>query len=200
MWERFSARDRRALQVAAAAVVVFLVVQFGVLPVLDSSAASSVGSKGVEEKELALQRARRLAGRVEFEQVNLAAARERLKGAEAGLLESPSEALANAEWQRLVRELADSKSIRLGSSEFMRLAELSPDYAVVSGRVRITCRLDQLVDFLVSLGTSPKLLSATRLRIAAMPGDPEKRLNAELTIAAVMRVIKAAQQPAAAAR
>jgi hypothetical protein len=173
-----------ALTLAAIAVVLFLVMQFGVFPLLDHL---SKGRKAVEEKELTLERNRRLVARAEFDQERLRQVQERLKGLETALLESPSTSLASAEWQRLIHELAASKRIELSSSEVVRALEVSPDYELVLGRTQFRCRLDQLVDFLVAMATAPKLLSVRQLRIMSLPGDPGQKVNVDLTIGAALR-------------
>jgi hypothetical protein len=134
----------------------------------------------------------------EVAKAHLSAAKERLKGLEAGLLESSSAFLASAEWQRLVGQLAESKGIDLGSSEFLRIQELGAGYSLVTGRVQFVCRLDQLVDFLVALATFPKLLSVTGLTVFPNQGDPQGRLNVQLTIGAATRTVKQAKEEAAA--
>jgi hypothetical protein len=187
MLEKLTRRDRVALTVAAAAGAVFLLVEFGLLPLYDSLRASSAG---IEEKEVTLRRYQRLLAAGATLPATRAAAEQRLRDAESGLLESPSESLANAEWQRLVRELAHQKGLELASSEVLRAEKLSPDYALVTGRVALSCRLDQLVDLLVALATSPKLLAATNLRAMPLGSDREKRLQVEITIGAAMRAVK----------
>ncbi len=187
MLAKLRPRDRIALALGAIAATLFLVMKFGVFPLLDRLPE---GPKAIEEKELTLRLSQRLVAASGIEQTKLTTAQERLKSLEASLLESTSPSLANAEWQRLVRELADSKGIELGSSEFLRMQDLSPDYALVTGRVQLRCRLDQLVDFLVAVATSPKPLSIRRLRISTSQGDPEKRMNVELMIGAAMRAVK----------
>jgi len=134
----------------------------------------------------------------ELEKAHFSAAGKRLKGLEAGLLESSSPSLANAEWQRLVGQLADSKGIELGSSEVLRVQELGAGYSLLTGRVQVRCRLDQLVDFLVALATSPRLLSVTGLTVSAPQGDPKGTLNAQLIIGAATRTVKQAKDEAAA--
>lgn len=188
MLEKLKPRDRLALKLAAAAVGVFLVVQFGVFPMLDE-APSTPG--GVEEKELMLRRYQRLVAESANETATRTAAEARLKVLESGLLESSSPSLANAEWQRLIRDLADQKGLELGTSEVLRVETLSSDYALVLGRVQLRCGLEQLVDLLVALATSPKLLGATGLKVSALQGDPQKRLQVELTVGAPVRVIEA---------
>lgn len=187
MLEKLTPRDRLVVKVAAIAVAVFLVAQFGVLPLYDSLSSSS---GGIDEKELTLQRYQRLVAEGATQPATRSAAEQKLKEAEAGLLESSSASLANAEWLRIVRELADQKGLELSSSEVLRVEDLSPDYSLVLGRAQIRCRLDQLVDLLVALATSPKLLAATNLRITPLGGDPQKRLQVEITIGAAMRAVK----------
>ena len=197
MFEKLSPRDRIALMIAAGAAALFLIVQFGVFPLLDRSAEGEVV---VPQKESALRRDQRLLAQAEGEQARIAVAQDRLKALEAGLLESPSPSLANAEWQRLVGQLADSKGIELGSSEFLRTQDLGSGYALVTGRVQFRCRLDQLVDFLVAVGSAPKLLAVTGMALSAVQGDPEKRLTVELTIGAATRAVAPSAAPASEPR
>lgn len=189
MLEKLSPKDRVALKVAVAAVAVFVLAQFGVLPLLDSLRGSAGGTG---EKELMLRRYRHLVAESAAEPVLRSVAEGRLKDLESGLLESPTVPLANAEWQRIVRELADSKGIELNSSEVLRVENLSTDYTLVLGRVQLRCRLEQLVDLLAAVATSPKLLVAANLRVGALQGDAQKRLQVDLTIGAPMRAAKTA--------
>lgn len=188
MLEKLQRRDRVALTVGAAAAGLFLAVQFVVFPLWDR-VTQAPGN--LQDKELALRRYQRLVRESALEQAKLTASRERLKSLESGLLESPSASLASAEWQRLVREIADSQGIELGSSEFVRTQDLGSGYSLVLGRVQLRCRLEQLVQFLVVLANSPKLLSVTEERILAPQGDPQKvLLNVELTIGAPISAAK----------
>ncbi len=184
---RLSPRDRKALIVAVGATALFLLADFIAFPLLDRFTHDS---EAAGHEEVTLRRYQRLLSEAEFKKTQLAAAREGLKGVEAGLLESPSTSLANAEWQHLVRELADGKGIELGSSEFLRVQNLSPEYALLTGRVQLRCRLDQLVDFLVAMASSPKLLSVTRMTISGSQGDAQRRVNVQLVVGAAVRANK----------
>jgi hypothetical protein len=187
MFAKLSRRDRIALGVGVGAVVLFLFLDYGVLPLFEGLGASP---EVVQQKEVELRQDKRLLAEEPLGKTSLSAARERLKGLEAGLLESSSPSLANAEWQRLVGQLADSKGIELGSSELLRTQELGAGYSLLTGRVQFRCRLDQLVDFLVGLAGFPKLLSVTGLTVFASQGDPQGRLNVQLTIGAATRTVK----------
>lgn len=189
MLNKLSPRDRKALTVAAGATALFLLADFIVFPVVDRFTHDS---EAVGQGEVTLRRYQRLLSEAELKKTQLAAAQEGLKGVEAGLLESPSTSLANAEWQHLVRELADSKGIELGSSEFLRVQNLSSEYSLLTGRVQLRCRLDQLVDFLVAMASSPKLLSVTRMTVSGPQGDAQKRVNVQLVVGAAVRAVKGA--------
>ena len=195
MLAKLSRRDRIALTAAAVATALFMLLNFGVFPLLEHLGTSP---EVVQQKQVELRRDKRLLAEAQLEKTHLTAAADRLKGLEAGLLESPSPSLANAEWQHLVGQLADSKGIQLGSSEFLRIQELGAGYSLVTGRVQLRCRLDQLVDFLVALSSSPKLLSVTRLMVIGSQGDPQGRLSVQLTIGAATRTVKPAGDQAGA--
>lgn len=194
MFAKLSRRDRVALGVGVGAAALFLLLNFGVLPLLEGLGASP---EAVQQKESELRREKRLVAEEELEKTRLSAARERLKGLEAGLLESSSPSLANAEWQRLVRQLAESKGIELGSSELLRTQDLGAGYSLVTGRAQFRCRLDQLVDFLAALAASPRLLSVTGLSVFASQSDSQGRISVQLTIGAAARTVKQAKDEAA---
>jgi hypothetical protein len=195
MFKKLSRRDRIALGVGLAATALFVLLNFGAFPLLEGLGSSP---EVVQQKEVEVRRDKRLLAEAQLEKAHLAAAGERLKGLEAGLLASSSPSLANAEWQQLVGQLADSKGIELSSRELLRIQELGAGYSLVTGRVQIRCRLDQLVDFLVALATFPKLLSVTGLTVISSQGDPQGRLNVQLTIGAATRTVKPAKEEAAA--
>jgi hypothetical protein len=197
MFAKLSRRDRVALGVGVGAAALFLLLNFGVLPLLEGLGASP---EAVQQKESELRREKQLLAEEETEKTRLSAARERLKGLEAGLLESSSPSLANAEWQRLVRQLAESKGIELGSSELLRTQDLGSGYSLVTGQAQFRCRLDQLVDFLADLAASSRLLSVTGLSVFASQSDSQGRISVQLTIGAAARTVKQAKDGAAAAR
>jgi len=188
MLNKLSPRDRIALVLAAAAMALFLLVNFIVFPLLDRFTHDS---DSVGQVEVALRRYQRLLSEAELKKAQLAAAQQGLRGLEAGLLESSSTSLANAEWQHLLGELADRKGVELGSSEFLRAQNLSPEYSLLTGRVLLRCRLDQLVDFLVDMASSPKLISIERMTISGPQGDVQKRVSVQLVVGAAVHATKA---------
>lgn len=191
---KLSRRDRIALGVGGGGVALFLIMNFGVLRQFDQVGLSA---EGVQQKEVELRRDKRLVAEETFEKAALSSARDRLKQLEAGLLEGSTPSLASAEWQRLVGQLAESKSIQIVSSELLRTRDLGGGYSLVMGRAQFRCRLDQLVDFMVALAGFPKLLSVTDLSLYALQGDKEGRLNVQLTIGAAVRTMAPAKDETA---
>jgi hypothetical protein len=186
MFKKLSRRDQIALGIGAGGVVLFLLLNFGVLPLFEQPGA---GTESVQQREIELRRDKRLLAEEGIEKTSLTTSREHLKSLEAGLLEGSTPSLASAEWQQLVGQLAESKGIDLGSSELLRTQELGSGYSLVTGRVQFRCRLDQLVDFMVALSGFPKLLSVTGLSVVAVQGDPQGRLIVRLTIGAAARSV-----------
>jgi hypothetical protein len=195
MFKKLGRRDRVALGIGLGVAALFMLLNYGVFPLFESLAISP---EVVQQREVDLRREKRLLAETELDKAHLTAAGERLKRLEAGLLESPSPSLANAEWQRLVGQMADSKGIQLGSSELLRTQELGAGYSLVTGRVQFHCRVDQLVDFLVALATAPKLWTVTELNVYASQGDAHGALNVQLTIGAATRTMKEPKDEAAA--
>jgi hypothetical protein len=195
IFKKLSRRDQIALGIGAGGVFLFLLLNFGVLPLFEQLGA---GTESVQQKEIEVRRDKRLLAEEGIEKSSFAAAREHLKSLEAGLLEGTTPSLAGAEWQHLVGQLADSKGIELGSSELLRTQDLGRGYSLVTGRVQFRCRLDQLVDFMVALADFPKLLSVTGLSVVAAQGDPQGRLIVRLTIGAAARAMAQAKEGSAA--
>jgi len=194
MLEKLSKRDRFAVKIGGIAAALILLVKFGLFPLLDHLGGTR---NRLEQKEVTLQRDQRLIGEASAAQARLASADARLKDLEGGLLASSSDSLASAEWQQLIRELADSKGIEIGTSEVGRTENLDRQYGLVVGQVRFRCRIEQLVDFLAAIATSPKLLAVRRISIISRQGDPQQRLDVGLTIAAPLRLTQPAGNAAA---
>jgi len=184
MLSKLNRRDRMALLIGGAAVFVFVILSYVVLPLFDRF---SRGQSAALQKEITLRRDQHLVSRAEFENTRVVAVSDYLKTLEAGLLENISPSLANAEWQKLVGQVADSNRIVLGSSEFLKTRDLGSGYSLITGRLQFRCRMDQLVAFLSGLAAAPKLLSVVSVSVTATQGDPQNTLNVQLTVGAAVR-------------
>jgi hypothetical protein len=184
-----SRRDKRALTIAAIAGGIFLLLEFGALPIWDAWQAER-GALPVREQTFVKFRDAVASRAVrEAENVTLAT---RLREVEAGLLNSDTPALASAELREWVQQLAREHSLEVLASQFLPVKPLGADYWQVPLNVQVKGRLDSLVSFLKACGAGSKTLSVTRMSIQRL-GDPDKSLNVSLTLAGVLR--RAANEP-----
>jgi Tfp pilus assembly protein PilO len=109
---------------------------------------------------------------------------------ETGLLTSKSDPLANAEIQGLVKALATSKGMSFQRSDSLPVKGVSPEYSKVSTRVEMTGAINQLVDFLASFETAPKILFVEEMRISPVQmGNPKnKQVHATLMVSALKQM------------
>ena len=178
-----SKRDRRALQALAAALGVLLLLRFALLPVWDRW--QQVRSE-LPLREIALVKYRQAVASAGSEQKTAESLEQRLRQAESGLLQSSTPALASAELQEWARQATANHSIEIRSSEFLPVRPQAHGYTEVALGLQYQCRLDQLVDFLSELRSSPKILAVPRLQVQST-GGPEKLVSVSLTVAGVVR-------------
>ena len=137
--------------------------------------------------------------RVQFERGHL---RRRAELLEQGLLDSPGDALAGAEIQGLVRDIAAAQGLTIRNSDLLPVEEIGPLYSKVSTRISLSGGIHQWVGFVRAMGTGPKILFVEDLRIAPVrPNDPKnKDIRVTLAVSALKRAQpeQAGKGPAAA--
>ena len=128
--------------------------------------------------------------------------RRRTQALEQGLLDSPGDALAGAEIQGLVRDIAAAQGLTIRNSDLLPVEEISPRYSKVSTRISLSGGIHQWVDFVDAMGTGPKILFVEDLRISPVrPNDPKnKDIRVTLAVSALKRAQpeQAGKDPAAA--
>ena len=157
-----SQRDRRALLLLAGTVVVFLVLQFGVLPRTEGGAVSSTPADVLEKHLRRLQQVAQQKPRASAEAAG--AARE-LAEIEKGLLPAATSALASAQMQQVMKELLSSQGITLQASEFGTVKAVSEDYAQVPLTVAFTCSIDQWINWMAAVRNAHQVLSTLEMRL-----------------------------------
>lgn len=182
-----SPRDKRALIVLALAVASFLLIGFGLLPLVDRLAEAR---QGLATQEMTLRKYRRAATGEVARQASLSDLQKRVVTVEAGMLESPTAALAAAELQRILKEMAAANRIELSATEFLPAKALDSEHTLISTRFTVTANMDRLVNFLVTLESAPKAFGVRTLAVYANVPNPEKKVSATLVLAGVMRTEK----------
>jgi type II secretory pathway component PulM len=178
-----SNRDRRALQWGAAALAVWIVLQYAVLPAWDRWQQTA---SELPIRENALIKYRQAVAASGTEKKTAETLANRLHEAESGLLASATPALASAELQEWARQATANHAIEVRSSEFLAVRPQRDGYAQIPLGLHFQCHLDQLVDFLAELRTGPKIVAVPRLQIQPT-GGPDKLVSVDLTLAGVMR-------------
>lgn len=182
-------REKRALAGLAAAAMIFLAMQFLVLPAWDN-AAKLRASLPLKEKQLRKYQAMvRLAGARESDWQNFQA---RLSEAEKGLLNSRVAAVASAELQELMKQLMAAQGIEMRSADFLPVRAVQAgvaQYAAVPLSLQFECTVDQLAGFLLAARGSGKTLALDQLSITPAPRpDKKKVVTVRIVIHAIMQV------------
>lgn len=169
-------RDRRALQLLAAAASLILLVRFVVYPMLDAAEDFS-GSIPVREKTLRKHRA--LAEATPARESGFGALKARREQAEAGLLKSQTAPLAAAEVQQQVREMATAAGIQVRSVDFLPLRKMDAAYVAVPVSAQFSAPVEQLVSLLNALQIAQATLAVEQLRVSAVNN---KQVNVYLVV------------------
>ena len=178
-----SQRDKRAVVIAGIAAAVFLLLQFGVLPLWDSIQA---GREGLAVREQTFLKFREAAASRAEREAERALIEGRLREAEAGLLPGETAAIASAELRTRVQQLAASHGMEVPSTQFLPERPFGEDYVEVPLGIQLKGRIDGLVGFLEDCETGPTTLRVAGLNIQGT-GDPQKILTVGLTVAGIMR-------------
>lgn len=177
--------EQRALQVLAAAVFLFVLLEFVMLPMMDS-ADQLRASLPLREKTLVKYQSRvALAGTQELDKTALQA---RVAEAEKSLLDSRTPPMAFAELQELVKRLMAGQGIEMQNAVFMPLRADKQGYASVPLAVAFDCTLDQFVNFMIAARGGPKALALDQLGITSTPprADKKKFVSVRIVIRALM--------------
>ena len=188
----FARRDRRALGVLAGALTLWLVLRFLVLPAWDRWQQERA-QLPLREAALTRYRAALAVAASQPEMADLL--QNRLQEAEGGLLQGNTFALASAELQDAVKQIASALQIELRSSSFLAVQPDANGYAQVPLGLQFDCRLEQLVGLLSQLQSGPKIVAIPRF-VVQSGGGADRRVTVSMTVAGVMRWGEAQQAAA----
>ena len=158
-----SKRERWLIVAAGTAILVFILMQYYVLPYFDSLA---VTAEKIDIQSKRVSSHRRVLRGQDTVKAALEEAYKQVALMETGLLTSRTDALAGAEIQGLVKDLAVSRGMAFRRSDLLPVKNISPEYSKISTRIEVNGNIHQLADFLVSLESSQKILFVEEMRIA----------------------------------
>jgi Type II secretion system (T2SS), protein M subtype b len=165
-------RDRRALIILGAAVLLGLVYYFVSNSTSAPSGDSAKASGPVEtvdrtQKRLAILR--RQAATLPGRQTVLKQVSGELAAREKGLIPGDTPEQAQAQLLQMVKRVAQQQMppLDVGQVELGRPRSFGSAYGQVSVSITMTCGIDQLVNFLAALSAQPELAATEEIRFGA---------------------------------
>ena len=170
---QLSKRDRRLLSIAGVAVLLYFPLQYFIFPYWD---AQGTVSQNIEAKTRQVLKYRKVLLSQDSVKEALQAAQQRTALQESGLLSSPTDALAGAEVQGILREMVLSKGLTLRRSDVLPVRGLTSEYSKVSARMEVFGNMDQFVNLLVGMETAPRILYVEEMRLTPVQlNNPRKK-------------------------
>ncbi len=186
LMNNLSERDRRALVVLAAGLVVSAVLYF-VFP--SNSGSVSVATAAVTEESAALSqqrlaRLRRIASSVPAREAVLKQTSADLADRERGIIQADTMAQAQAALVEIARRVGKDEQIDLRGGDLGAPKALG-DYGMVYATVTFECHVEQLVNFLADLSKEPEIVAPSEERITSS-NPKEKTMGVRMVLAGVV--------------
>jgi len=187
-WTQLSDRDRRALSLLAAALLVTGLVFYWP----EASTATGTGTTGdaTEDSLEAAQRRRlrlqQIAATIPTKQNTLKRAQADLAEREKGIIQADTPAQAQAQLLQTLRLVGRQQSPPLEvRGEGGTVAPLGDAYGLVSVNIAADCPVETLVNFLTDLTRQKDILATQEVRVAATQSK-QKTLSVRMTVAGVV--------------
>jgi len=179
-------RDKRALMLLGAAVVVFAIVMFATRSG-DSSAKVVEPVQSVARLEKQLDTLRKNAATLPARQEVYKQVTNELADREKGLLQADTAAQAQARLVQILREVARNQNppLDIRQTELGQPRPFGQFYGEVPVSITMDCRTDQLVNFMAFLSAQPELIATEEIRFAS--GNPKtKVVPVRLTVTGIV--------------
>jgi hypothetical protein len=178
-------RDKTALVVLAAAVIVWLLLQLALPGDTPAKLVGTADSIPVTEKRLA--RLRLLSGGVPGKEEVLKRVSAELAQRETGIIQADTGPQAQAQLLEIIRRVAKAQTPPLDakSAELGQITRLSDNYGEVQVSVALECRIEELLNLLADLTKQPEALATRDLRVSLMTAK-EKILGLRLTVSGLV--------------
>ncbi len=176
--------DKRSLVALVAGVAAILLVRF--VWFSDSGASAAVAaSDTIPAAEKRLAKIRQIAATVPGKEELLKQAKAELAEREKGVLRADTEAQAQAELLEIIQGIARKNGIDARGMQDSRGVPISGDYGEIWTTISFSCGIDQLVNFLASLGDQPQILATYDLHVNG-GRDKKKNIQVRLSVSALV--------------
>ena len=180
-----SQRDRRALILLAAGLLVSAILYYG----FPSGTSVAPGPAAViaQDPALAKQRLaylRQIAATVPAREAMMKQTAADLSAREAGMLQADTAAQGAAALLEIARRIGKEEQLDVRGGDF-GAPRVFGDYALVYTTVTFECHIEQLVNFLADLAKEPELIAPSEEHIVSGTSK-EKTVNVRLVLAGVV--------------
>jgi len=180
-----SDRDRRALWVLGPALVVFGLVYWysSSTPSSGSNGSKDVPVESVDRAEKRLATLHTQAATLRGKEAVLKQASAELATREKGLLSGDTAEQAQAQLLQVVKRVAQQQMppLDVGQVELGRPKSFGSAYGQVNVSITVTCRIDELVNFLAALSAQPELVATEEIRFGTSH-PKQKTMPIRLTV------------------
>lgn len=185
-----SDRDRRALLVLGPALVLFGLFYWysNYTPSSSSDGSKNVmPGEGVDQAEKRLATLRKQAATLPGKEAVLKQVSSELAAREKGLLAGDTAEQAQAQLLQVVKRVAQQQMppLDVGQVELGRAKSFGSAYGQVSVSITVTCRIDELVNFLAALSAQPELVATEEIRFGTSH-PKQKTMPIRLTISGLV--------------
>jgi hypothetical protein len=179
---KISERDRRALILMAAVLVIGAVLRYAFL---DHPAATvSTSPNTIVLAQQRLTRMRKIAATLPAREAAMKQAASDLADRERGMIQADTAPQAQATLLEVARRLGKNNQLDVRGGDF-GAPKAFGDYGLVFATVTFECHIEQLVNFLADLSHEPELVVPSEERLTS--GNPkEKTMGVRMVLAGVV--------------
>jgi hypothetical protein len=180
-------RDRRALILLAAAVVMVFVVR-ALTGESEEAVVAPMAVESIPAAERRLTRLREIVATVPGRKLVAEGMAAQAAEREKGLIAAETAAQAQAQLLQIVRKLARAQAppLEISQNELGAIQPLGDDYGEALVSVTMTCRIEQLVNLLADIMAQPELIATHEMRVSAGGDAKQKTINVRLTVSGVI--------------
>lgn len=179
---KLTERDRRALVILAAALVVAVLLRFTVFA--DPSAVVAPAADSTALAQQRLLRLRQISATLPVREAAEKQAAAALADRERGMLQADTAAQAQAALLQLARSVGKDNQIDVRSGE-LGTPRAFGEYGLVYATITFDCRVEQLVNFLADLSRQPQLVAPSEERFTVL-NPKEKTMSVRIVLAGLV--------------
>lgn len=181
---KITERDRRALLLLAFSAVLFLFLNYVVVPWGEKFMTSGDDLRMAEKK---MRHEKEMLASAPAVEVQLKSMQGRLDTEEQKLLQTTDKSQADAQFQQWIAQRAAEQKVELQRTDFLDVAPYADAYVRVPVKIQLTGPITQVVQFINSITHGDRLVSVDELNVNSGYIDKEKKIQCSMVVSALMR-------------